>query len=132
MAASQEQKLDYLLKKIGYSATKTGIAEDESLSGSKKAPFAEAIPSPLVVPSTSVWRDSVFIPSTPPGATTNYVEVYNFGTAVQMTVDSTVSGNRSFIAYSTYDDTSTAILGDWIDPSFGLILKVHYCAFIWD
>ena len=127
MAASQEQKLDYLLKKIGYSATKTGIAEDESLSGSKKAPFAEAIPSPLVVPSTSVWRDSTFIPSTPPTSSTNYVEVYNFGTAVQMTVDSTVSGNRSFIAYTTYNNSSTPILGDWIDPSFGAdyIIKVY-------
>ena len=71
-------------------------------------------------------RDSVFIPSTPPGATTNYVRVYDFGTAVQMTVDSTVSGNRSFIAYTTYNNSSTPILGDWIDPSFGAdyIIKV--------
>ena len=37
MAASIEQKVDYLLKKIGYTASKTGIAEDESLSGTKKA-----------------------------------------------------------------------------------------------
>ena len=29
MAASIEQKVDYLLKKIGYTASKTGIAEDE-------------------------------------------------------------------------------------------------------
>jgi len=28
VAASQEQKVDYLLKKLGYSASKTGIAED--------------------------------------------------------------------------------------------------------
>ena len=27
MAASQEQKVDYLLKKLGYSASKTGIAD---------------------------------------------------------------------------------------------------------
>ena len=41
MAASQEQKVDYLLKKLGYSASKTGIAEDENnLVGTKKAPFA--------------------------------------------------------------------------------------------
>ena len=128
MAASQEQKLDYLLKKIGYSATKTGIAEDESsLSGTKKAPFGEAIPSPLVVPSSSVWRDSSFIPGTPPGATTTYVRVYATASAHRMTVDATVSGNRTFIAYSTYNDTSTAILGDWIDPSFGAdyIIKVY-------
>ena len=54
MAASQEQKLDYLLKKIGYVASKTGIAEDSSLSGTKKAPFAESIPSPLAIPSSIV------------------------------------------------------------------------------
>ena len=56
MPASQEQKVDFLLKKIGYSASKTGIAEDSSLSGStKKAPFAEAIASPLVIPASTIW-----------------------------------------------------------------------------
>ena len=129
MAASQEQKVDFLLKKIGYVASKTGIAEDESsLSGTKKAPFGEAIPSPLVVPSTSVWADSSFIPSTPPGASTAYVEVYLSGTSGhRMTVDSTVSGNRTFIAHSTYNNSSSAILGDWIDTSFGAdyIIKVY-------
>jgi len=129
VAASQEQKVDFLLKKIGYVASKTGIAEDESsLSGTKKAPFGEAIPSPLVVPSTSVWADSTFIPSTPPGASTAYVEVYLSGTSGhRMTVDSTVSGNRTFIAHSTYNNTSSAILGDWIDTSFSAdyIIKVY-------
>ena len=67
MAATTEQKVDFLLKKIGYVASKTGIAEDEnSLSGTKKAPFAEAIPSPLVTPSTSIWADASLIPATPP------------------------------------------------------------------
>ena len=128
MAASQEQKVDFLLKKIGYVASKTGIAEDESsLSGTKKAPFGEAIPSPLVVPSTSVWADSSFIPSTPPGASTAYVEVYLSGTSGhRMTADSTISGNRTFIAHSTYNNSSSAILGDWIDTSFSAdyIIKV--------
>ena len=129
MAASQEQKVDFLLKKIGYVASKTGIAEDESsLSGTKKGPFGEAIPSPLVVPSTSVWADSSFIPSTPPGSSTGYVQVYLSGTSGhRMTVDSTVSGNRTFIAHSTYNNTSSAILGDWIDTSFSAdyIIKVY-------
>ena len=129
MAASQEQKVDFLLKKIGYVASKTGIAEDESsLSGTKKAPFGEAIPSPLVVPSTSVWADSSFIPTTPPGSSTGYVQVYLSGTSGhRMTVDSTVSGNRTFIAHSTYNNTSSAILGDWIDTSFSAdyIIKVY-------
>ena len=44
-----------------------------------------------------------------------------------MTVDSTVSGSRAFIAYSTYNNTGTAILGDWIDTQFGdaYIIKVY-------
>jgi len=117
VAASQEQKVDYLLKKIGYVASKTGIAEDSSLSGTKKAPFGEAIPSPLVVPATNIWSDSSLIPATPPGSTGATVQVYLTGT----------SGHRMFIAYSTYNNSSTAILGDWIDTSFGAdyIVKVY-------
>ena len=128
MAASQEQKLDYLLKKIGYVSSKTGIAEDESsLSGTKKAPFAEAIPSPLVVPSSSIWSDSLFIPSTPPSSNTDYVGIYTVANAFQMTVDNTVSGNRTFIARSIYNNNSSSILGDWIDTSFGpdYVVKVY-------
>ena len=128
MAASQEQKVDYLLKKIGYVASKTGIAEDSSLSGTKKAPFGEAIPSPLVVPATNIWSDSSLIPATPPGSTGTTVQVYLTGTSGhRMTADSTISGNRTFIAYSTYNNSSTAILGDWIDTSFGAdyIVKVY-------
>ena len=74
MTVSLEQKVDFLLKKLGYAATKTGIAEDESLSGTKKAPFAEAIASPLVVPATSVWQESASIPSTPPESTRGVLE----------------------------------------------------------
>ena len=127
MAASQEQKVDFLLKKIGYVASKTGIAEDSSLSGTKKAPFGEAIPSPLVVPATNIWSDSSLIPATPPGSTGATVQVYLAGTSGhRMTADSTISGNRTFIAYSTYNDDTTAILGDWVDTSFGsdYIIKV--------
>jgi len=129
VAASQEQKVDFLLKKIGYVASKTGIAEDESsLTGTKKAPFGEAIPSPLVVPATNIWSDSSLIPATPPGSTGATVQVYLAGTSGhRMTADSTISGNRTFIAYSTYNNTSTAILGNWIDTSFGAdyIVKVY-------
>ena len=119
MAASQEQKVDYLLKKIGYVSSKTGIAEDSGISGTKKAPFAEPIPSPLVTPSTSLWADSTLVPSTPPNSNTSYVSVYGSTNAFQLTYDNTVSGNRTFIARSTVGDQSSNILGDWIDPSFG-------------
>ena len=128
MAASQEQKVDFLLKKIGYVASKTGIAEDSSLSGTKKAPFGEAIPSPLVTPASSVWAEAAEIPATPPGSDTSFVRVYLSGSSGhRMTVDNTVSGNRTFIARSTYNDDSSAILGDWIDTSFGAdyIIEVY-------
>ena len=119
MAASQQQKVDYLLKKIGYSASKTGIAEDSSLSGTQKAPFAEAIPSPLVVPNTTIWAKSSEIPVAPPGITTGVVGVYSATNALRMTVDSTVSGNRAFIGFQTHNNPNSGLVGDWIDPQFG-------------
>ena len=126
MAASQEQKVDFLLKKIGYVSSKTGIAEDSTLSGTVKAPFAEPIPSPLVIPSGSVWSDSSLIPATPPGSSSGTVQVYATSSAKQLTVDSTVSGNRTFLARATPGNNSTAMEGNWIDPSFGAdyVIKV--------
>ena len=128
MAASTQQKVDFLLKKIGYTATKTGIAEDGSISGTKKSPSGEAIASPLVVPSSSVYADSDLIPTTPPGTDSDTVKVYlASASGHRMTVDSTVSGSRSFIAYTTYNNTGSGILGDWIDTQFGsdYIIKVY-------
>ena len=119
MAASQEQKVDFLLKKIGYVQSKTGIAEDSSISGTKKAPTEESKPSPLVVPSTSIWADSTLVPSTPPTSNTSYVGIYTAANAFQLTHDNTVAGNRTFIARSTFGNQSASISGDWIDPSFG-------------
>ena len=103
MPASQEQKVDFLLKKIGYSASKTGIAEDSSLSGStKKAPFAEAIASPLVIPSSTIWSESGLIPATPPSSNTAYVGIYTAANAYRMTYDNTVgAARRTFIARSS-------------------------------
>ena len=129
MAASTEQKVDFLLKKLGYSSSKTGIAEDESsLSGTKKAPFAEPIPSPLVVPDSSVWSNSENIPTTPPGSDTTYIKVYPAsGSGWHMTEDTTVSGSRTFVARSTYNNNSTANLKNWIDTQFGpdYVVKVY-------
>ena len=103
MAASQEQKVDYLLKKLGYSASKTGIAEDSSLSGTKKAPFAEPIPSPLVVSSTNVWTFADKIPTDPSTADAFYVRSYLAGASgLRLTSDNTVADNRTFLCRSTY------------------------------
>ena len=129
MPASQEQKVDFLLKKIGYSASKTGIAEDSTLTGStKKAPFAEAVSSPLVIPQSSVWADSGLIPTTPPGSDTIYVKVYPTSSAYRMTHDATVgAARRTYIARSSYGNQTSTIDGDWIDTQFGAdyIVKVY-------
>ena len=129
MAVSQEQKVDFLLKKIGFTASKTGsVSGSGAVSGTSKAGFAEAIPSPLVIASTSVWADSSFIPATPPGSDSAYVKVYLSGTSgLRMTYDNTVSNQRSFVARSTYGNQTSAILGDWIDTQFGAdyIIKVY-------
>ena len=121
MAASQEQKVDYLLKKLGYSASKTGIAEDEnSLVGTKKAPFAEPIPSPLVVSSINVWTFSDKIPTDPSTADPYYVRSYlAVDSGLQLTPDNTVADNRTFLCRSVQGDNTSPMLGDWIDTAFG-------------
>tara|TARA_B100001094_G_scaffold329702_1_gene393046 strand:- start:3449 stop:6034 length:2586 start_codon:yes stop_codon:yes gene_type:complete len=120
VAASQEQKVDYLLKKLGYSSSKTGIAEDESnLSGTKKAPFAEPIPSPLVVSSSNVWAFADKIPTTPGSADPFYVTSYlATNSGLQLTSDNTVADNRTFLCRSTYNNNTSDMLGDWIDTSY--------------
>ena len=127
---TQQQKVDYLFKKIGFTKTKTGVAEDQTsgFSGdTKKAPPNEAIASPLIVPGSSVWSDSSFITATPPTSSTAYVGVYSTATAYRMTVDTTVANERTFIARQTWGNPSSAIEGDWIDTQFGAnyLVKVY-------
>ena len=88
---TSQQKVDYLFKKIGFTKTKTGIAEDQTgFTGNEKAPPNEAIPSPLVLPASSIWSDSEYISETPPEVNGAYVGVHTVGNAFRMTVDSTV------------------------------------------
>jgi hypothetical protein len=129
VSATTEQKVDFLLKKVGFTLSKTGsVTGTGSISGgTTKEPFAESIPSPLVVPDSSIWNQSLSIPTTPPGSDTSIVKVYSTSSAHRMTADSSVSGSRAFIAYSTYNNTSSARLTDWIDTQFGTayVLKVY-------
>ena len=129
MSATTEQKVDFLLKKVGFTLSKTGsVTGTGSISGgTTKEPFAESLPSPLVVPDSSIWNHSLSIPITPPVSDTSIVKVYSTSSAHRMTADSSVSGSRAFIAYSTYNNTSSARLTDWIDTQFGTayVLKVY-------
>jgi len=120
MALTTEQKVDLLLKKLGYTKTKTGsVFGTGSVSGTGKQPFGEAIPSPLIVANGSLWNEADLIPATPPGSDTNQVKRYSTTSALRMTLDTTVTPNRSFIAYTTYNNTSSARLTNWIDTQFG-------------
>ena len=129
MSATTEQKVDFLLKKVGFTLSKTGsVTGTGAISGgTTKEPFAESLPSPLVVPDSSIWNQSLSIPTTPPGSDTSIVKVYSTSSALRMTADSSVSGSRAFIAYTTYNNTSSARLTDWIDTQFGTayVLKVY-------
>ena len=129
MAVTDQQKLDFLLKKIGFTKTKTGsVVGTGAISGTGKQPFAEAIPSPLIIANSALWNESDSISTTPPGSDTSQVKVYLAGTSgLRMTADSTSSGQRAYIAYTTYNDTSSARLTNWIDTQFGAsyLIKVY-------
>ena len=127
MAISQSQKVDFLYKKLGFTKTKTGLSVDGTLSGTKKAGFGEVFASPLVIADGSVWNQSELIPTTPPGSTTSIVRVYGVASALRMTVDPTTAGRRSYIAYETFNDTTSTRLTNWIDTQFGndYVVKVY-------
>ena len=129
MAVTDQQKLDFLLKKIGYTKTKTGsVVGTGAISGTPKQPFAEAIPSPLIIANGSLWNESDQIPATPPTSDTTQIKVYLAATSgLRMTADATSSNQRAYIAYSTYGNTSSARLTNWIDTQFGsaYLIKVY-------
>jgi len=107
MAISDTQKVDYLWKKLGYSAAKTDT------NAIKKAPN-EAIPSPLLLRGDNVWANSGNIPGVQPGSSTGVVTVYTTSSPRECTVDATASANRTW-------KTS---LTDWISPEFGSTYQV--------
>ena len=64
MAVTNEQKIDFLLKKIGFTKTKTGsVVGTGAITGTPKQPFAEAIPSPLIIANGALWNESDKIPT---------------------------------------------------------------------
>lgn len=106
MAISDSQKVDYLWKKIGYSATK---------SDNVKAGFEEAIPSPLQIRGDKVMTDSGLIPGTIPVANTSILTVYTTSLPYECAVDGTTA---------TPNRTWKTSLTDWISPEFGSTYQV--------
>lgn len=106
MTISQSQQVDYLWKKLIYGVTDTS-------NGGKQA-YEEAIGSNLLVAGPNVWAQTV--PTPAPGSTGSIVQYYSSTSPIQMTPDSTVSGNKTWLATSTYNTASSRV-GDWVPPS---------------
>lgn len=106
MAITDGQKVDYLLKKIGY-----GISKTDTLTN--KSPANESIASPLLIRGDTVWQQSSLIStvSTLPTANTSVISVYRdtLSSTVQATNDGTSATNRTWKTNLT----------DWVGPEFG-------------
>jgi len=102
MAITDNQKLDYLFKKVGYGATKTDT------NANKLAPN-EAIPSPLLIRGDRVWQQSGSIPSVRPSSSASPVTLYTGSNVIECTPDNTATANRTWKTGLT----------DWIPPQFG-------------
>ena len=99
MAISDNQKLDYLFKKVGFGATKTDTVFNKLAAN-------ESLPSPLLIRGDTIWAESGQIPSVKPSTSSSYVTLQ---TAVETTADITASTNRTW---------KTGIT-DWIPTEFG-------------
>lgn len=107
MAITDSQKIDYLWKKIGFSATKTDTSAVKDATN-------EAIPSPLQIRADKVMTSSADIPGVIPGANTSIVTVYTTSLPFETTNDATASTNRTWKTNLT----------DWIGPEFGSTYQV--------
>ena len=111
MAISDNQKLDFLFKKLGFGATKTD-------TNALKAAVNEEIPSPLLLSGNNLWTDAAAIPSSKPSSTGDIVKVYQDAAGGENTVQTsmlgTASTNRSW----------TTGLTDWIPPQFGATYQI--------
>ena len=102
MAISEQQKVDLLIKKLGFGVTKTDTA-------TIKSPSNESIASPLLLRGDLIWVKAGDIPATPPVSSTDLVQVKIGSTSIECSADITSSTNRTWLANLT----------DWITPEFG-------------
>lgn len=115
MAISDNQKVDFLWKKVGYGVAKTD-------QNSIKAAPNEAISSPMLIRGDQIWAYSESIPQVFPADTTLYVEIYddsaNGESAVEAVEDNTSTANRTW----------KTNLEDWIPVEFGATYQVKVYA----
>ena len=107
MAVTDAQKVDFLLKKLGYGLTKTDT------NANKKAPN-EAIASPLLLRADKVWTQASSIPTVLPGSSSGVVTVHPTGTPIECVLDATATTNRTWKTQQI----------NWIPPEIGSTYQV--------
>ena len=105
MAISNNQKLDYLFKKLGYGATKTDTVLNKLAAN-------ESIASPLLMRGDTIWAASGTIPAVKPASSSGVVTLQ---TAIEATADITASTNRTWKTGVT----------NWIPTEFGSTYLVN-------
>jgi len=110
MAVSDNQKLDYLWKKLGYGVAKTDT-NDQKLAAN------ESIVSPLLLRADKLLTDASTIPSVMPSTSSGVVNVYPTSAPIECTPDVTATADRTWKTGYT----------DWIPPEFGstYLVKVY-------
>jgi hypothetical protein len=102
------QKVDYLWKKLGYGVAKTDIAGNIDAT---QEPYA----SPLLIRSDTMWQQSGSIPSVLPASNSSVVTVYPTTFPIQCTNDAGIP---------TPQLTWVTGVTNWIPPEFGSTYQV--------
>lgn len=109
MAVGDNQKVDFVWKKLGYGLAKTDTTAN-------KEAYNEAIPSPLLLRGDKVWQQAGNIPAVQPTTSSGVVTVYRDSTSnsVECTEDITATARRTWKTGLT----------DWIPVEFGSTYQV--------
>ena len=122
MPINNDQRTDFLWKKIIFGVTETDIT-------GKQGPN-ESIASPLQVFGSEIYAESADIPRPAPAASTPIVRVFEGANAIQMVSDPTVAGDKTWIAVFDANgdpfDISNRVI-DWLPPSLdpSYLLRVY-------
>ena len=114
MAISDNQKIDYLFKKLGFGVSKTD-------TNSIKNATNEDIASPLLLRGDNLWTDADLIPNIIPSSNSNVIKVYSDAVGTEATVETTEDTT------ATPNRTWKTGISNWIPPQFGSTyqLKVY-------
>lgn len=132
MAISNEVITNRLDKKINYGVARTAF-------DSVKDPGAETIGSPLPIPGNTIMIDADLIPAVMPTTNTADVKIHKFnsgktvgngvgevGGIYELTLDTGVTSNRTWLTCSTVNNVST-IEKQWIP--FGIYGSTYFALF---